>query len=100
MIRRILNLLPVKTWMILLLVIIVFVGLLGWRAGCKAVERANEEADLAQTTGKQLDKVAGQAADIRNDQQEKQREVDEIEGSDQPLPPGYGSALERVRRGG
>lgn len=97
---RLFNLLPLKTWLIGLFILLLVIGLLGWRAGCKAADEAKEEASLARTTGKQLDKVAGQTADIRQDQQEKQREVDKIEGSDQPLDPGYGSSLERVRRGG
>ena len=48
-------------------------------------------------TGRALDTVARETPIIRQDQEEKQRAVDEIEGSDQRLPDGYGDSLQRVR---
>ena len=91
--------LTLKSWLVLAFILIVCLALLGWRAGCKAAGAAKEEASLAQTTGQQLDKVAAGTEAIRQDQEEKRREVDAIEGSDQALPAGYGEQLERVRRG-
>lgn len=57
------------------------------------------ERNVAVATGKALDKVATETPVIRQEQQEKQREVDEIQGADQRLPDGFGADLERVRRG-
>lgn len=82
-----------------ILVVVFLLALLGWRAGCTAAERARREANQAQVVGDQLDKAAGETAVVRREQQEQEREVDEIEGADQPLPPGFGAELERVRRG-
>jgi len=62
-------------------------------------ERAEATAATATATGKALDKVASETPVIRQDQEEKQRAVDAIEGSDARLPDGYGADLERVRRG-
>lgn len=55
------------------------------------------DQDVAVATGKALDMVAKETPAIRQDQQERQREVDQIEGSDQRLPDGYGAELERLR---
>lgn len=62
--------------------------------------RDRERTQVA--TGKALDTVAAKTDTIRNDQQEKQADVDKIQGSDQRLPDGYGAELEsiRMRRGG
>lgn len=58
-----------------------------------------DDARVAEATGKALDNVAKETPVIRQEQEEKQREVDQIEGSDTRLPDGYGESLERVRRG-
>lgn len=60
------------------------------------------EADLApaRATVDALDKVATETPVIRQDQQEKQDEVETINGADERLPDGFGAELERVRRGG
>lgn len=81
------------------LILILVVGLLSWRAACTAADRYKREANQAQVVGDQLDKATGETAVVRREQQEQEREVDEIEGADQPLPPGFGAELERVRRG-
>ena len=61
---------------------------------------ARNEAKVATSVGKQLDRVAAKTPVIRQEQEEKQRAVDEIEGADQRLPDGFATGLERVRRGG
>lgn len=61
---------------------------------------ARNEAKVAGSVGKQLDRVAAETPVIRQEQEEKQRAVDEIEGADQRLPDGFAADLERVRRGG
>ena len=61
--------------------------------------KAKTEASIAVATGKALDKVAAETPAIRQDQEEKQRAVDELQGADQRLPDGFGADLERVRRG-
>lgn len=60
---------------------------------------ARNEAKVATSVGKQLDWVAAETPVIRQEQEEKQRAVDEIEGADQRLPDGFAADLERVRRG-
>lgn len=60
---------------------------------------ARNEAKVAGSVGKQLDRVAAETPVIRQEQEEKQRAVDEIEGADQRLPDGFSAELERVRRG-
>lgn len=84
-----------KSWLWLtafigLLVLVVFV--LG-----RCDRDRGREQDVAVATGKALDKVAKETPAIRQDQEERQREVDQIEGSDQRLPDGYGAELERLR---
>ena len=64
---------------------------------CNNRNRDDNRTQVA--TGKALDRVASETPIIRQEQAEKQREVDQIEGSDTRLPDGYGKSLERVRRG-
>jgi Flp pilus assembly protein TadB len=66
-------------------------------------DRAVAEARQERVTSRALDTVAEQTQSIRSQQQETERAVDEIQGSDQRLPDGYGARLERLRdqqRGG
>ena len=64
---------------------------------CNNRNRDNSRTQVA--TGKALERVASETPVIRQEHAEKQREVDQIEGSDTRLPDGYGKSLERVRRG-
>lgn len=66
----------------------------------RRVAEMRTERNIAVATGEALDKVAAETPVIRQEQQEKERAVDEIEGADQRLPDGFGAELERVRRGG
>ena len=61
--------------------------------------RAKSEASIARATGKALDRVAAETPVIRQEQQDKENAVENIDGADQPLPAGFGAELERVRRG-
>lgn len=61
---------------------------------------ARNEAKVAGSVGKQLDRVAAETPVIRQEQEDKQREAAQIEGADTPLPDDFGTSLERVRRGG
>ena len=61
---------------------------------------ARNEAKVAGSVGKQLDRVATETPVIRQEQEEKQREAAQIQGADTPLPANFGRDLERVRRGG
>ena len=83
--------------LIALLVLILFV--VSWCSERKRVGVAKTEASIAVATGKALDHVASETPVIRQDQEEKQRAVDELQGADQRLPDGFGADLERVRRG-
>ena len=62
----------------------------------RADDRARNQT--ANATGKALDTVTRETEIIQTDTTEKQREVDEIQGSDVLLPDGYGDSLQRVRR--
>lgn len=81
-----------------LAVVILIVALLSWRGGCFSPRSVRDDARTANVTGQQLDKVAKEVPAIREEQKEKQDEVEKIEGADQPLPPGFGTELERVRK--
>lgn len=65
----------------------------------KDAQRAKAEGRVAEATGKALDTVAKETPVIRQQQEEKQREVDQIQGSDTRLPDGYGDSLQRLRDG-
>jgi len=91
---------PYRTIMILTVIVVAVFVLLSWRASCTRNERMKEEATIADAVAVNLDKVAKETPAIRQDQQEKQDAVDEIEGSDGRLPAGYGAELERLRRNG
>ncbi|RZJ01804.1 MAG: hypothetical protein EON90_02005 [Brevundimonas sp.] len=69
-----------------------------WCSERKRIGHAKTEASIAVATGKALDHVASETPVIRQDQEEKQRAVDELQGADQRLPDGFGADLERVRR--
>lgn len=86
-----------KTILLLIVIALACIALFSWRGACSANDRAERNTQVA--TGKALDKVAAQTPVIREEQEEKQREVDEIPGADQRLPDGFGRDLERVRRG-
>lgn len=65
---------------------------------CSGRDRlAKDRHQTENATGKALDRVSTETADIHADQQEKQREVETIPGSDTRLPDGYGADLQRVR---
>ena len=63
-------------------------------------DRAEAQLRPARVTIEALDKVNTETAVIQADTAEKQRAVDEIEGSETRLPDGYGARIECVRRGG
>lgn len=85
------------TGAVMLAVVLVFVALaLSWCGQRQASQK--RDAVVARTTGKALDKVATEVPVIRQDQQERENEVDKIEGSDTKLPDGFAAELERLRR--
>lgn len=90
--------LRLKTIIILAVLILGIVVLFSWRSACTAADRARQEASIASATGKALDDVSTQTPVIRQEQAEKQREVDNLEGADQRLPDGFGADLERLRQ--
>lgn len=66
---------------------------------CQGSKTQHARLQTENATGKALDTVTTKTEVIRNEQHEKQADVDTIQGSDQRLPDGYGSRLECVRRG-
>lgn len=93
------KILTLRAWLVLAVVVVAAVLLLSWCADQDRLKKARAEATVGQATGKALDTVADQTPVIRQEQAEKQREVEKIEGADQRLPAGFGADLERVRRG-
>lgn len=89
---------PLRTWLILAFIVLLVLALFGWRAGCVAARGAKAERNVAVATGTALDKVAAETPVIRQEQQEKEHAVEQIDGADQRLPDGFGADLERVRR--
>lgn len=93
------RLLTLKSWLILAAVVVAAVLLLSWCADRARLKTMRAEATVGQVTGKALDTVATKTPVIRQEQEEKQREVDNIPGADDRLPDGFARDLERVRRG-
>ncbi len=61
-------------------------------------DRAVAEVRQQRVTSRALDTVADETQSIRSQQQETERAVDQIQGSDQRLPDGFGAELERLRQ--
>lgn len=93
------RLLTLKSGLILAAVVVAAVLLLSWCADRARLKTMRAEATVGQATGKALDTVATKTPVIRQEQEEKQREVDNIPGADDRLPDGFARDLERVRRG-
>jgi outer membrane murein-binding lipoprotein Lpp len=93
------RLLTLKSWLILAAVVVAAVLLLSWCADQARIKKMRGEATVGQATGKALDTVATETPAIRQKQEEKQREVDNIPGAGDRLPDGFARDLERVRRG-
>jgi len=87
----------IRKWVVLGCVVVTLCFALAIFTTCTNRNRDDNRTQVA--TGKALDRVASETPIIRQEQAEKQREVDQIEGSDTRLPDGYGKSLERVRRG-
>lgn len=93
------RLLTLKSWLILASVAVVVILLVSWCSDQARLKKMRAEATVGQATGKALDTVATETPVIRQEQEEKQREVDNIPGADDRLPDGFARDLERVRRG-
>jgi outer membrane murein-binding lipoprotein Lpp len=92
------RLLTLKSWLILAAVVVAAVLLLSWCADQARIKKMRAEATVGQATGKALDRVATETPAIRQEQQEKQREVEKLNGAGLRLPDNFGRDLERVRR--
>lgn len=90
---------PAKAWALGGVVALILVLIVAVKVAVDRAERAERRAEQAQTTTKALDKVATETTGIRQEQKEREDEVDKIPGADAPLPAGFGADLERVRRG-
>ncbi len=87
-----------RGWIAIGLIALILLGVGAYAYQKARADRAEAQLAPAKASTKALDKVATETPQIRQDQQEKQREVDQIQGSDQRLPDGYGASLERLRR--
>ena len=91
--------LTLRAWVALGVIVLVILLTVSWCADRARLKTMRGEATVAAATGEALDTVAEQTPVIRQEQAEKQREVEKIEGADQRLPDNFGRNLERVRRG-
>jgi len=85
----------VKSWLYLAAVIALLI--LATFVVSRCTQSRDQSARTEKATSKALDNVATQTPAIRQEQEDKQREVDNIEGSDQRLPDGYGRDLQQLR---
>ena len=93
------KLFPLRTWLMIGLVLVVVMAVLAYCSQRDRIAGQKRDIAVAKTTGKALDQVAKETPAIRQDQKEKQDEVEAIPGADVALPDGFGRDLERVRRG-
>ena len=91
--------LTLRAWIALGVIVLAILLTVSWCADRARLKTMRGEATVAAAVGEALDTVAEQTPAIRQEQAEKQREVEKIEGADQRLPAGFGASLERVRRG-
>lgn len=91
--------LTLRAWIALGVIVLAILLTVSWCADRARLKTMRGEATVAAAVGEALDTVAEQTPVIRQEQAEKQREVEKIEGADQRLPAGFGASLERVRRG-
>lgn len=95
-----LKLIPLKAWIASGIVALLLAGFGAYKYQKARADRAEADLAPAVATVGALDKVATETPIIRQEQAEREREVEKIPGSDQRLPDGFGADLERVRRGG
>ena len=90
--------LTLRAWIALGVIVLAILLTVSWCADRARLKTMRGEATVAAATGEALDTVAEQTPVIRQEQAEKQREVEKIEGADQRLPAGLGAITESVRR--
>jgi len=89
----------IRRWIVLGLCVAALCLLFALLTMCNGRNADRGRIQTEAATGRALDNVAHETPIIRQEQQEKQSEVDRIEGADERLPDGFASELERVRRG-
>lgn len=90
---------PAKFWIAggVVLAALALWGAYNWQKA--RADRAEARLAPAIASVEALDRVATETAQIRSESAEKEKAVDQIEGSDTRLPDNFGRDLERVRRG-
>jgi len=86
-----------RGWIALGIIAIVLLGVGTCTYQKHRADRAEARLAPAKASVEALDKVATETPVIRQEQAEKEREVERIEGADQRLPDGFGRELQRVR---
>ena len=89
-----------RSYLILAAVVVAMILLMSWCSDRARLKTMKAEARQGEVVGTALDAVVAQTPVIRQEQEEKERAVEQIQGADAPLPAGFGADLERVRRGG
>lgn len=96
---KLFDMLPLRAWVSIGILAAVLTLWAAFKYQQARADRAEANLAPAVATGEALDTVATQTPIIRQDQQERQDAVDEITGSDDRLPDGFGSDLQRLRDG-
>ncbi len=95
----ILSRVPARLYMVAGVALVIFLAFAAYKYQQGRADRAEAALAPAKATVEALDTVATETPIIRQDQAEKEKAVDEIEGSDTRLPDGFGRDLQRVRDG-
>ncbi len=90
--------LTLRAWIALGVIVLAILLTVSWCADRARLKTMRGEATVAAATGEALDTVAEQTPVIRQEQAEKQREVEKLNGAGMRLPDNFGRDLERVRR--
>jgi hypothetical protein len=87
--NRLFNLLPMKTWLILAVVVMCLLALLSWRGACQEVDRARDQGTIADARAgsaeKAVDAVAKNAAANEATRDQVEEAQDAIRSESDPV---------------
>lgn len=92
-----LRLFPLKVWAGLGVIVVALSLFAAYQYQKSRADRAEARVVDAVAVSNALETVATETPLIRQDQKEREHEVEQIPGADQRLPDGFGRDLQRVR---